>query len=191
MDSAKTIYDRVWTLIALDAELSTLLRSGNRIDTASPDWATVQSNKFGGAPADHPRLRIELTEESENQRQAIRFFGQNAEGFSAGTCDYAVAVRVTLLLTLVHDSLDLTVQRRVENAINRALMKWGPKMALSFVNTFDLRWQRKTEQSRETNGKLQTVARGTLTVEARPKLSEITGVTPGESQTLPSELSGT
>jgi hypothetical protein len=167
------LYTQVWALLEGYTPFTTAFpKAGQRIKSTAGDARAKETTR--SSPAEFPRISIEVSEDTANDRAPL-VFGQNRTDFSSAVCDYGVPVRLVLTVRVVHDKTDLASQSVPEAAVRGGLLRAGPNLGIAWVSRSTLRpVSRREENNADTNNTRRTISRFRLEVDAMPKLSQLT-----------------
>ncbi len=172
LDTSLTVYNQLWTLLEASPTFTSLVLVGNRLKATAQRVSERDAVK--SAPADFPKVRIDIADETDNDRSP-KVFGQNTTTFTASDCDYGVPIRLNVTIKIVHDDTRLAYQTPVEAAVRGAILLHGRNLGIDWVTNVVMQGaKRAVENSPDTNGTQRTISKIRLEVTARPKLSLLT-----------------
>ncbi len=172
LDVQLVVYNRVWELLEDSDSFCSIFQDGNRLKSTAARISDRDKAKSG--PGDYPKIRIDVAEETDNER-APRTFGMSRTDYAAKTCDYGIPIALNFIIKIVHDSTILGTQTAAEAAVRGAILANGTNLGIAWIGNSILRGSvRREENSVDTGGALRTISRIKLVVSARPKLSALT-----------------
>lgn len=172
-DYKTATFNRLWQLLEAEPQVTTLVTTANRVKlTKAAGW--LQDLFTGRASTDFPQIKINVGQFTNTAYTLQQTFGMNAVAFAPGVdCDPMVERTAQFPITVVSDIRKIGDSDTLEEAVQLALLKGGPKLGLSYVIKWTMTANQQTTDTNEARGTYRLVSRMTMAVTMRFRASTL------------------
>lgn len=165
LDYRSALENQAWALLEADTPFSSAFLAGNRIKMSGDGWLR---QKFKGAQADYPEIKIELRNGS--QPTPPKVMAMNDTAFTSATCNMTIPLSQQLAVILTYAKLKTGNQSPLESIAEGVFWRKWPKFGLPYVLNFTMSTTRKEVTVKNTAMQQTTVL---IAFQLRPLLSAL------------------